>query len=225
MLLYLYDKDSKEYTLTQEAQRNPKRPTEFLRPANSTTEQLPDYNKETETVVFEGHWVIKPDYRGQEALNLETLQFETIDYIGEVKKGYQILTDTVREDFEAHRECYKVKGDELVCIRGTKEFFEYLESEFNKSFIETNLGYVRIETKWGNFLTIKPNYDMQVSQSGFLIAGVMLLYKKPDFTQFDYPEQVEEWLVKEGQYKNDKIMLEDYMTFSSQVLARFTSEV
>ena len=52
---------------------------------------------------------------------------------------------------------------------------------------------------------------MQVSQTGFLIAGVMVLYKKPDFAQFDYPEQVEEWLVKEGQYKNDKIMLEDYM--------------
>jgi hypothetical protein len=225
MLIYLYDKDSKEYTLTREAQRNPHRPTEFLKPTNSTTEQLPDYNKETETVVYEGHWVIKPDYRGQEALNLETLQFETINYIGDVKLGYQILTDSVREDFEAHRDCYKVKNGELVCIRGTEEFVKYLEDEFNKNFIETNLGYVRIHTNWGNFLTIKPNYDIQVTQAGFLIAGVMVLYHKPDFTQFDSSTDVDEWLVKKGQFKNPKVSQEEYIIFSNQVLERFTSEV
>lgn len=226
MIIYIYDEATKEYLYNQEAQRNPKKPTEYLMPANSTKEQLPLYDVDSETVVFEGgHWVIKPDYRGQEVFNTSTMEFETVNYIGELKEGCQVLTDTIKEDFEKHPECYAVKNGELVSIKGTQELADKFEEKFNQEFIETNLGCVRISTKWGNFLAIKPNYDMQVQSVGYLPAGVLILYKKPIFINFDTYEEVENWLITEGQYKNEKIELADYAIFSEQVLRKFTSEV
>lgn len=224
MLVYIYDENTKEYLRTQKAQPNPKKEGEYLMPANSTKEQLPDYGVGF-IPVFEGYWVVKPDYRGQEMLNLETLRFETIAFIGEVPTGYQILDETTKEDFNSHPECYKVQDNKLVDIRGTLDFQVYLEDEFNKAFISTNLGYVRINTAWGNFITIKPNYDMQFNQLGYLPEGVLILYKKPDFSKFNSSQQVEEWLITEGQYKNNKVNQEDYLLFSNSILTRFTSEV
>ena len=226
MIIYIYDTVTKEYLYKQEAQRNPKRPTEFLMPANSTAEQLPTYDKDSETAVFvDGHWKIEPDYRGQEVLNLLTLQFETVNYIGAIKPNYQILTDTMRDDFVVHPECYEVKNGELASIKGTQELANKFEDKFNQEFIETNIGCVRINTKWGNFLTIKPNYDIQVQTLGYLPYGVLILYKKPNFIEFENYEQVEDWLLAEGQYKNEQIGAVEYATFSQQVLSKFTSEV
>jgi hypothetical protein len=226
MIIYRYNPETKEYTYSQLAQKNPKRPNEFLFPANCTEEQLPLYDTETETVLFiDGHWAVTPDYRGQEVLNLETLEFEKVDYIGAIKEGYQILTDTIKDDFLANPECYKVKNGELVSIKGTQELADKFEEKFNQEFITTNLGCVRISTKWGNFLTIKPNYDMQVQALGYLPAGVLILYKKPTFTDFDTNEEVENWLLEKGQYKNERVELADYTEFSQQVLNKFASEV
>lgn len=224
MLVYVYDENTKEYLRTQNAQPNPKKIGEYLMPANSTKEQLPDYGVGF-IPVFEGYWIVKPDYRGQEMLNLETLRFEIITFIGEVSVGYQILDEATKADFNSHPECYKVIDNKLVDIRGTAEFTTYLENEFNKSFIETNLGYVRINTAWGNFLAIKPNYDVQFNQLGYLPEGVLILYKKPNFEMFNNSEDVEQWLIAEGQYKNKKVLQEDYILFSNAILARFTSEV
>lgn len=226
MIIYIYDSITKEYLYNQEAQRNPKRPTEYLTPANSTAEQLPTYDKDTETAVFvDNHWKIEPDYRGQEVLNLLTLQFETVNYIGATKPNYQILTDTMKEDFVAHPECYVVKDGELVSIKGTQELADKFEKKFNQEFIDTTIGCVRINTKWGNFLTIKPNYDIQVQTLGYLPVGVLILYKIPNFIEFENYEQVENWLLTEGQYKNQQVEAVEYAMFSQQVLSKFTSEV
>lgn len=226
MIIYIYDEITKEYLYNQEAQRNPKKPTEYLMPASATKEQLPLYDADSETVVFESaHWVVKPDYRGQEVFNTNTMQFETVNYIGELAQGCQILTDTTKEDYLAHPECYVVRDGELVSIKGTQELADKFEAKFNEEFIETNIGCVRISTKWGNFLTIKPNYDIQVQTLGYLPEGVLILYKKPKFTSFDSNEEVENWLLKEGQYKNERIESIEYAIFSQQVLEKFTSEV
>ena len=226
MIIYIYDTVTKEYLYNQEAQRNPKKPGEFLMPANATKEQLPTYDKDTETVVFvDNHWKIEPDYRGQEVLNLLTLQFETVNYIGAIKPNYQILTDTMKEDFVAHPECYEVKNGELVSIKGTQELADKFEKKFNQEFIDTAIGCVRINTKWGNFLTIKPNYDIQVQTLGYLPVGVLILYKKPNFIEFNNYEEVENWLLAEGQYKNQQVGAVEYATFSQQVLNKFASEV
>ena len=226
MIIYIYDTITKEYLYNQEAQKNPKRPTEYLTPANSTAEQLPTYDKDIETVVFvDGHWKIEPDFRGQEVLNLSTLEFETVDYIGAIKSGYQLLPEEVKDDFISTPECYAVKDGVLVSIKGTQELADKFEAKFNQEFIETNLGCVRINTKWGNFLTIKPNYDMQVQALGNLPAGVLILYKKPTFINFDTYAEVENWLLEKGQYKNNQVEAVEYAIFSQQVLSKFTSEV
>ena len=136
-------------------------------------------------LIFDGHWIIKPDFRGQIVLNVETNALEMVDYIGEIQDGYILAPLELLKDYLYEPEAYKIENNEIVCIRGTKEYEEYLEELFNKQFIETDFGYVRINTAWGNFISIKPNYDMQVNLNGYLPKDVMILYNKPNFEDFE----------------------------------------
>lgn len=229
MKIYYYDEITKEYLYESEADLDPLesqlRGIEvYMIPAYST--QIPPVLKAGKCSVFESdNWVLKPDNRGKEVINLETLQFETVDYIGNIKEGYQVISEEMKEDFLANPECYVVRDDKLVSIKGTKELADKFEDKFNQEFIETNLGCVRINTKWGNFLAIKPNYDVQVQTLGSLPAGVLVLYHRPNFIQFNNYSEVENWLLTEGQYKNEIVTSEDYAIFSQQIISRFVSEV
>lgn len=95
-----------------------------------------------------------------------------------------------------------------------------LEQGFNKQFITTSQGCIRINTAWGNFLTIKPNYDFQVQTLGYLPANTIIFYTKPNFSDFQTKEAMEEWLVANS-FKNAQISASDYMTFSNEILAYY----
>ena len=229
MKIYNYDEKTKEYLYESEADLDPLESQLqgreiYMIPAYATV--IPPVIKAGKCTVFESdNWVLKPDNRGKEVINLETLQFETVDYIGDIKEGYQVISEETKEDFIANPECYTVRNNKLVSIKGTKELADKFEERFNQEFIETIIGYVRINTKWGNFLAIKPNYDTQVQILGELPANVLVLYRKPNFIEFNNYNEVENWLVTDGQYKNDVVPIHDYQEFSQQVINRFVSEV
>lgn len=226
MRVFVYDKDTKEFLRSQDAQPNPKKPGEFLIPANSTLEQLPDFSGDNETLVFSDNgWVVVKDFRGKLVIDLNSLEILSVNYLGEIKDGFQIIDEDTRDDFLDNPDAYAVVDGVFTCIRGTVRYAQILKDEFDKAFIETNLGYVRINTAWGNFLTIKPNYDMQVNLLGYLPENVMILYKCPNFNAFSDYRQVESWLQSKGQFKNERVELEQYNIFSAQILERFTSEV
>lgn len=91
MLVFLWNTDTKEYLRTQEAQKNPKRPTEYLMPANSTTEQIPDIT-ENQVIVWGGeHWKVEPDYRGKYMVNSNMIPEEVKDF-GKLPTGYVIIS-------------------------------------------------------------------------------------------------------------------------------------
>lgn len=91
MLVFLWNTDTKEYLRTQEAQKNPKRPTEYLMPANSTTEQIPNI-LENQVIVWDGeHWKVEPDFRGQHMVNSEMTPEEVKDF-GKLPTGYVIIS-------------------------------------------------------------------------------------------------------------------------------------
>lgn len=91
MLVFLWKEDTKEYLRAQEAQKNPKRPTEYLMPANSTTEQIPDI-AENQVIVWGGeHWKVEPDFRGQYMVNSDMIPEEVKDF-GELPSGYVVIS-------------------------------------------------------------------------------------------------------------------------------------
>lgn len=96
MNAYKFNKETKEYEGTQEAQLDPiqteKQKKEiYLLPINSTFE-IPPEKQEGKAIVFEnGNWLLKADFRGKKAYNNEGLLI--IDYIGDLKEGDILLTD------------------------------------------------------------------------------------------------------------------------------------
>ncbi len=90
MLIYLWNTETKEYLKYQEAQKNPKRPGEYLMPANSTTEQIPDVS-ENQTIIYNGeHWEIIPDFRGKYMVNSEMFPVEVTKF-GDLPEGYVLI--------------------------------------------------------------------------------------------------------------------------------------
>ena len=91
MLIFIWNSETKDYLRTQEAQRNPKRPTDYLMPANSTTEQIPNIGA-NEVIIWGGeHWKVEPDYRGQYMVD-SNMYPELVQDFGELPEGYVIIT-------------------------------------------------------------------------------------------------------------------------------------
>lgn len=114
MLIFLWNSETKEYLRTQEAQRNPKRPTDYLMPANSTTEQIPNI-EENEVIVWGGeHWEVKPDFRGQYMVDSNMLP-QLVRNLGELPEGFVIITpEQILLLQEKGRNYFVIFGGELV---------------------------------------------------------------------------------------------------------------
>lgn len=145
MLAYKYDKETKEYLGTQEAQINPLEGG-YLLPANSTFIE-PQQNAPGYVNVFENDiWVVKADNRGKWQVKLDDITFSAVDYIGE-KEGFQVISDEVYEDYQENNDKYAVVDGVFTDISDTEEYkqkkAQEREQAFNKSFFNTSLGYVR----------------------------------------------------------------------------------
>lgn len=196
MLAYRYNKDTKEFVYTINAQANPKG-TGYLLPGNSTFTVVPDkvdgfiqvYNKVNNT------WEQKVDHRNHYEVNLNDLTFDIVDYIGTAKPGYEFVTDEVYNNFQADPDRYKVEDNHLVDIIDTEEYkrikADEREASFNKSFFSTSLGYVRRAVTMTNGTTkdflsdLLPVISMGV-KSGSQVK--ILTYDKPPFDH-----DVEDW--------------------------------
>ena len=92
MLIYNYDRITKEYTYSQEAELDKEESRikgieVYLIPAYATLER-PLSSKQGYAVIFDGAWKYTPDHRGQKVINPETEEIIIIDYLGELKDGF-----------------------------------------------------------------------------------------------------------------------------------------
>ena len=101
--IYNYDKNTKEFLSEGIAQENPKRKGEYLLPAYSTRVVPPALNI-NEAVVFNGEfWDIVPDFRGVDAVNLDTKEIVKIDYLGNLKEGFLLYSDYLKtEEYKSY---------------------------------------------------------------------------------------------------------------------------
>ena len=92
MLVYNYDRITKEYTYSQEAELDKEESRIkgydcYLIPAYATL-QKPLDRKEGSAVIFDTTWMYIIDHRGQKVINPETDEIVEVDYLGNLKDGF-----------------------------------------------------------------------------------------------------------------------------------------
>jgi len=98
MLVYNYDKNTKEYTGTSTPQINPKKDGEYLIPANSTT-IAPTEKQEGYAHIFDGEkWNCIDDLRDKVAINTETKERFVVKTLGKLEVGCMLYSDYQNTD-------------------------------------------------------------------------------------------------------------------------------
>lgn len=124
MLIYNYDKDTKEYTFSSEAEKNPEesyKSGEFipLVPAFATLVK-PLRNKKGFAIVFQNDvWEYAEDHRGEKVINPSTEEVTIVDYLGGIKEGfidYEIYINS-EEYKEKQKEKEKERISKLTCTK------------------------------------------------------------------------------------------------------------
>lgn len=145
---YSYNTEENAFSGKFPAIKNPRRQTEYLLPAMATFKAPPE-TKEKEVAIWNGDdWVIEPDFRGEQQVNLETYEVSTVEYVGKIKDGFQSVTSEVAEDIQTNPDKYKVVNGILTDISNTDEYKEFLhqqEVQIHKSEIERQL--LELDTK------------------------------------------------------------------------------
>jgi hypothetical protein len=125
MLAYKYDKDTKEYLGTQNAQIDPLGKG-YLLPANATFIKAPNYEGGNIPVfdIEQEKWGIETDHRKHYQVKLDDVTFSIVNYIGDAQEGYQFITDEVYEKYQADSDRFEVIDGVFTDIIGTPEYIE-----------------------------------------------------------------------------------------------------
>ncbi len=98
MLVYNYDKETKEYTGESTPQINPKKDGEYLIPAYATT-ITPLGKKEGFTQIFSGtNWEYLEDNRGKQAINTETKEMFAVINLGVLDNKFMLYSEYQKTD-------------------------------------------------------------------------------------------------------------------------------
>ena len=126
MLGYAYKPDTKEYYYTVVIQEDPMNPGSYLMPPNCTLEEPITPSEGKAACFIDDAWVEVTDHRGGYQVNLETLDFTIVNYLGDAKIGYQFVTNEVYLDYMSDNEKYKVIDGVFTDISDTEEYQEIL---------------------------------------------------------------------------------------------------
>ena len=195
MIIYNYDPFTKEYTNYCEASLDPAQSKiegkdVYLIPAYATTVKPPKA-KTNEVVIYDNGWQIKADYRGKYIVNDEMNPY-IYDKIGNLPDGYIPITEAQANKIKQDVLYYVISDGKLIRNPDYDEQKAAIrQADFEKSFFNTSLGYVRRSVTMADgshkdFLSdLLPVISMGV-QSGQTVN--ILTYDQPPFTQ-----DVEDW--------------------------------
>lgn len=154
MLIFNYDKNTKEYTGYREALKDPLESKKakrdiFLIPAHSTTLEVPSLGK-NEIALFNGKtWEVKKDFRGQVFYNKLTREKVTISVLGDIPSN---LVKVLPFDLEVEKnkilEEIKINHEESLRVTYTfKNNVKYCVNDLNPLLAE-------VKEKENNFASI-----------------------------------------------------------------------
>ncbi len=105
MIVYIYDKRTKEFLYPYTPQKNPKNPEMYLLPNNSTTKAPP--RKEGFIARFEDDdWVLEKDFRGKEVIKSKLKELD-------LKRVRAICEPSLKNQNQSWLEYYNEQIQEL----------------------------------------------------------------------------------------------------------------
>jgi len=215
------------YTIEEQAYLNEEETTKqgkdvYFCPDNATLCELPELEvNESARIKEDKTWEVVKNYRHQFVCD-ENLNISTVDYIGEIKDGYVLLTDEDKVKIQSDKLYYAVQGGKLVKNPDyEEEKAAEREKDFKEKFIETSLGWYRKTPKGYSSAIESVNTAFNViSVLGTLPAGTFIFYTKPDFT--DAEQCTEDWLVAH-QIKSDEMDTAAFGTFYQKLVTAWNS--
>lgn len=140
MLVYNYDKNTKEYRFSNKAEKNPEESYKSgkfipLVPAYATLVE-PLIDKKGFAVVFnDDAWVYVEDHRGEKVINPETEEVVIIDYLGEIKEGF-IDYETYINSEEYKKKQAEKERQRVANLTCTKRVFVLMLQELGLDYYE-----------------------------------------------------------------------------------------
>ena len=214
MLIYYYDENTNEYLYSETADSDPEETKikgEFvpLVPSYSTLIPPLEYNPENQIPVFENeNWIIKADYRKNYYKVNEFLSVEEITTIGE-QEGFYLVDKAIGELIKENPNNFKIQNGEIVQKTETEieeEKIKARQTEFEKDFFLTSLGYIRRKVSMATGDTKDFLCDLLPAITTGIALGQqipIITYKEPDFTQefnLEYLESLQETKIATQQF-------------------------
>ena len=144
--VYIFDNDTKEYKGTVQCDYNPeesKLQGKFvpLLGANETLKPVPEL-LENQTAIFENNeWTVKADYRWKKQVNISSKFITNVDYLGEIKDGWQLVTDEQADSIQQTPDKWTIK-DGLLVERTNEEYSAVqFENAKNQKIYENKEAY------------------------------------------------------------------------------------
>lgn len=216
MLIYHYDRETKEYIGSEQAFKSPREKDIYFIPANATTLEPPECMNQQKQVFENGCWLLKNDYRNQVQVEISTKQISKVESLGELKKGFQLISEQEAEEISRNPEMFDVVEGKLVNISGTQAYKNKLVQQkrqlWEKEFIKTSHGWLRIDTAMGDLLSLLNSIKIITEIKNKLDAGTILFYATPDFTK-----EVSEEYIKSLQFWNKELSYQEFMLLYSDV--------
>ena len=118
MIVYNYNKDTKEFLYSQEAELDTEESliqghNIYLLPANATFVEPPEIGEKQVAVYENGAWVVQSDFRGFYKVNSD-MEPELIKTIGAIDNGFIVITPEQAEVIYNDKFFYIIKKGKLV---------------------------------------------------------------------------------------------------------------
>lgn len=141
MNCYFYDENTKEFCGVGTVDKDPEESiiqNKFipLIPANATLEAPPETSSGKKAVFDGNNWTIKQDYRGLPQIELKSLAVTVVDYIGDIKVGYMLLSDYYDSDEYKLRQEQERKKQISMLSMTKYDFYKYVCKPNNISYSE-----------------------------------------------------------------------------------------
>lgn len=149
MLIYNYDKTTREYLSCQKAEADPeatRKQGKFipLMPACSTLIEPPAYNSENSIPVFEnGEWVVKPDYRKNFYKVDDNLFVDDIKTIG-LQEGFYIVDKQIGDAIKQNPDKFKIEAGQVI-QKSDEEYGEFKKEQEAERIAMLNLTAADVE--------------------------------------------------------------------------------
>lgn len=140
MKIYNYDRDTGEYTCESLAEKN-QVGAGYLIPAFASEIAPPDFGENEKPFFENNQWIIKPYFKGKKQVDLSNKIVSTVDYYGEIKDGFQFITEKTAEELNATPDKFKVVNGKLKKLTNAEysELLRQKEIEQKKLDIEYQL--------------------------------------------------------------------------------------